>query len=94
MWSLLLEKHVYKVKHKFDFSIEIHKARLAAKGYNQIEGLYVFDTFSPVAKLTTIWTLINLVFLMNWNIHQWEVCNAFLHGDLKEDVYINVPDGV
>ncbi|KAJ0876901.1 putative RNA-directed DNA polymerase [Helianthus annuus] len=82
-------------KHKFrsDGSLERYKARLVCDGRSQQVGVDCGETFSPVVKPTTIRTVLTLAISQSWPIHQLDVTNAFLHGQLHETVFMHQPVG-
>ncbi|KAB2636404.1 hypothetical protein D8674_026938 [Pyrus ussuriensis x Pyrus communis] len=86
-------KWVFKIKRKPDGSIDRCKARLVAKGFHQQEGNDFKETFSPVAKPVTIRILLTLAVQYDWFLHQLDISNAFLHGNLQEDVFMQQPVG-
>jgi hypothetical protein len=86
-------KWVFKKKLRPDGTIEKYKARLVAKGYNLKEGEDFFDTYSSVARLTTIRVLFSLATSYGLLVHQMDVKTTFLNGELEEEIYMDQPDG-
>jgi hypothetical protein len=81
-------KWVYKVKTHFDGSLERYKSRLVASGFQQEQGRDYDETFAPAAHMTTICTLLTVTSVREWSISQLGVKNAFLNGELRDDVYM------
>ena len=62
-----------------------------AKGFTQTHGINYSETFSPVAKLNTVRVLLSLTANLDWPLHQLDVKNVFLHDNLDEKVYMDIP---
>ena len=84
-------KWVYTVKYRADETLERYKVRLVAKGYTQTYGMDYLEIFAPIAKMNTVRVLLSLVAKHNLDLQQFDIRNAFLHGNFEEEIYIEVP---
>jgi Reverse transcriptase (RNA-dependent DNA polymerase) len=85
-------KWVYRLKQEHDGSKK-YKARLVVKGFQQKVGIDFTEIFSPVVKLSTIRTVLNIVVAEDLHLEQLDVKAVFLHGDLEEDIHMEQPQG-
>ena len=86
-------KWVYRVEYNSDDTIRRYKARLVICGDNQIEVFDFNETLAPVAKITSVHCFLAVAVARRWELHQMDVNNVFLHGDLEEEVYMKMPPG-
>eukprot|EP00253_Pinus_taeda_P031562 PITA_31562 len=91
--SVVTSKWLYKIKHEANGSAEKFKARIVARGFFQKEGVDYDEIFAHVAQYTTIRSIIALAASQGWNLHQMDVKTTFLHGLIKEEVYVEQPEG-
>lgn len=86
-------KWVFRLKRHPDGQIKGYKARLVAKGFMQRKGFNYEETYAPVARLTTIRTLVAVINYKNLKTLQMDVKSAFLHGSIDEEIYMRKPEG-
>ena len=87
-------KWVWHVKVKSNGSVERFKARLVARGFTQTHGVDYNETFAPVTRLDTLRLLTAMAVQRDWEFRHLNVKTAYLHGDLEEEVYMAVPQGL
>ena len=87
-------KWIYKIKTRFNGSIELYKAHFVAKGFTQEYGIDYEETFALVARISSIRALLAIATASKWDLFQMDVKNAFLNGDLSEEVYMQSSPGL
>ncbi|KAL9262013.1 Retrovirus-related Pol polyprotein from transposon RE1-like protein [Drosera capensis] len=89
--SLVGCKWVYKIKTRSDGSVERYKTRLVARGFTQEYDIDYKETFAPVTRITSVRSLLAVATVRHWDLFQMDVKNAFLNGDLFEELYMKPP---
>ena len=90
--SLVDSKWVFKTKLNERGEVIKYKARIVARGFTQEYGVDYFDTYSPVARLTSLRILLTIVAAQDLELYQMDADTAFLNGTLEEDIYMDFPD--
>jgi hypothetical protein len=84
---------VYRTKSVVDGHINRYKASLVTKGFQQVHGIDYDDTFAPVRKMESIRLALAIAETKGWEVHEMDMKNSFLHGDLSEEIYMEQPKG-
>ena len=96
-WKLVSLPHDKKpIKCRWRYVIKADncfKAKLVAKGFTQVQGIDYEETFPPVLRYESIWYILAHAALLDWEIKAMDVKTAFLYGELKEEIYMEQPEG-
>ena len=84
---------MFRTKYHADGTLDKLKAKLVAKGFQQVPGVNFFETFNPIIKYATIRIILSLAVTHGWDIQQVDINNSFLNGDLRETVIMAQPAG-
>nr|GEU56115.1 retrovirus-related Pol polyprotein from transposon TNT 1-94 [Tanacetum cinerariifolium] len=91
--SPLTLKWLFKNKHDEEQTVIRNKSRLVVRGYRQDEGTDFEESFAPVARMEAIRMFLAYTARKSFSVFQMDVKTAFLHGSLKENVYVCQPEG-
>jgi hypothetical protein len=90
--KIVICRWVYRTKSTADGQISRYKARIFSKGFQQVHGIDYDGTFAPVAKMDSIRLALAIAEAKGWEVHQMDVKNSFLHGDLSEETWSSPKD--
>jgi hypothetical protein len=82
----------FHTKCKEKGEIYCHKVRVVAKGYSQVQGVDYINTYAPVVRMESMSAILHIGVMLDWEINQLDFKTVFLHGDLKEEVYMEKPE--
>jgi hypothetical protein len=85
--NVVTDKWIFKHKLKADGFLDRYKVHWVLRGFTRRPGVDYDETFSPVVKPATVWTVLILAVSKGWPVYQLDVKNTFLHGTLSETVY-------
>lgn len=91
--KIIDSKSVFRIKRNGEGNIQKYKARLGPRGFMQAKGMDYDETYAPVARLTTICTLLSVINHKRLIAQQMDAKTAFLHGFIKDDIYMPKPEG-
>nr|CAN77868.1 hypothetical protein VITISV_001383 [Vitis vinifera] len=98
-WRQAMQKEIAALKANHTWDIEPYPPTIVPLGCKWVYSVKEYsvnyeETFAPVAKMTIVRTILTLAASSDWPLHHMDVKNVFLHGDLKECIYMKPPSGL